>query len=361
MIVKSVRLRHFRNYNDVNFSFDPGLNIITGNNAQGKTNLLESLIYLSLTRSHRISDDKQLIQNYEMFASIECHYMDQDIEKDIEAIIHPKGKTLMIHRQPVKRSSEFVGLLNVVLFSPDDLTMFSDSPKERRRIMNQEITKISGSYLLSLNQYQSFLKERNIILKNYDADQTLLDTLDEQMSCVEVKIIEQRRRFVETIDLYMNDLYKKLSDDTVDVHVKYRSCMDQDIDQNKILQMHRSYRQRDLDNHVTTSGIHREDMTFEMNGKNLIQIASQGQKRMTVLSFKMALLKYIYEVTGKKPVLLLDDVLSELDDSRQFRLMEMVGHDYQCLITATGIPDFLKNKNMKIFHIENGNIKGGSV
>ena len=147
MYIKNIQLRNFRNYENAYIEFNPSINLITGANAQGKTNLLESLVYLSLTRSHRIVDDKKLIRNDEMFAAIDCKFVDTD-EKDIEVIIHPNGKTLMIHKRPLKKSSEFIGLLNVVLFSPDDLRIFNDQPKERRRVINQEITKVSTKYLL---------------------------------------------------------------------------------------------------------------------------------------------------------------------------------------------------------------------
>jgi DNA replication and repair protein RecF len=356
MIIKTVKLRNFRNYKYSEFEFNKGLNFITGNNAQGKTNLLESLVYLSITRSHRILDDKKLIKDGEMFADIKCSFIDEDKMKDIETIIHPKGKTLMVHHQPVKKSSDFVGLLNVVLFSPDDLTIFSDAPKERRKIINQEISKISNKYLSALSNFQNLLKERNLLLKQYSVNQILLDTLDEKISEYELVIIQHRKIFIEMIDSYITAIYHKLSEDITDVHVKYKSCIENEISYESILKAHKENRQRDIENHVTSFGIHREDILFEMNGKPLIECSSQGQKRMTVLSFKISLLKYIQKETGKLPVLLLDDVLSELDHQRQIKLIEMVGNEYQCIITSTDIPSFLRNKEMKIFQIENGNL-----
>ena len=364
MIVKKVRLRNFRNYSFCEFEFSDGINVITGKNAQGKTNLLESLIYLSLTRSHRISNDKQLIKDGCEFADIRCRFVDQNIYKEIEAVIHQKGKTLMVHHQPVKKSSEFVGLLNVVLFSPDDLNIFSDAPKDRRKILNQELSKTSSKYLNSLSRFNAVLKERNVLLKRNSVNTTLLDTLDEQISQYEWDIIQERKEFVDTINQYIGNIYKKLSDDTICVRVKYNCCLENEISLENILFEHKKHRQRDIENHVTTFGVHREDITFEMDGRNLIQFASQGQKRMTVLAFKMSLLKYITIKTHRQPVLLLDDVLSELDFDRQKRLMDMVGNSFQCLITATEIPPFLKTKKMKIFQINHGNIQeiiGGEV
>lgn len=364
MIVKKIRLRNFRNYSFCEIEFSEKTNVITGKNAQGKTNLLESLVYLSLTRSHRILNDRQLIKENCDFADIQCEFIDQSFHKEIEAVIHQKGKTLMVHHQPVKKSSEFVGLLNVVLFSPDDLSLFSEAPKERRKIINQEISKISSKYLIALSKYNAILKERNLLLKQYHVNLTLLDTMDEQLSKYEVLIIQERKKFISSIDHYINSLYKQLSENDIDIHVKYKCCIEEKETYENILLAHKKSRNKDIESHATTLGIHREDMIFEMNGRNLIQFASQGQKRMTVLAFKMALLRYISKETNRHPILLLDDVLSELDYDRQKKLMEMVGDTYQCIITATEIPSFLRNRKMKIFQIENGtitNITGGEV
>jgi len=367
MIVKNLKLRNFRNYERAEIQWNPGMNLITGKNAQGKTNLLESLVYLSLTRSHRISDDKKLIKEGAPFADIQCLYED-NLEREIEAVIHPKGKTLLVRRQPMKRSSEFIGLLNVVLFAPDDLSLFTDAPRERRRIMNQEITKVSSKYLLSLNQYQNLLKNRNVLLKSYNVDQTLLDTLDEQMARAQIIVIKMRKEFAEQIQKVLPQKYIELAEDDPKVSVTYKCCLEEIPDEDeevyqKLLQMHRDAREKDLEYHMTTAGCHHDDLFFEMNGSNLINTASQGQKRMVMLAFKLSLLNYIEHETKKKPVLLLDDVLSELDYQRQKKLLEMVKEPYQCVITATEVPEFLKNQEMSEFHIENGNIiqiTGGS-
>ena len=356
MYIKNIQLRNFRNYENAYIEFNPSINLITGENAQGKTNLLESLVYLSLTRSHRIVDDKKLIRNDEMFAKIDCRFVDTD-EKDIEVIIHPNGKTLMIHKRPLKKSSEFIGLLNVVLFSPDDLRIFNDQPKERRRVMNQEITKVSTKYLLSLNQFQMYLKDRNALLKSEKIDFNYLDILDERISKVEAYIIRERRKFIEVIQSVISKIYQDLSGSQIQLEVAYKTFID-DTDnlEEKILEIHRESRQKDIEYHITKVGIHLDDLIFKMDDQNLIYFASQGQKRMAMLSFKLALLNYIKLMTKKQPILLLDDVLSELDYSRQKKLLQMVQRDFQCIITTTEIPDFLKHADMMEFHIEDGKI-----
>jgi DNA replication and repair protein RecF len=358
MYIKSVRLRNFRNYEKAEVLLNPHMNLITGENAQGKTNFLESIVYLSLTRSHRIANDRRVIREGCEFADAQCVYED-GMEKEIEAVIYTKGKTLMVHHQPVKRSSEFVGQLNAVLFAPDDLRIFNDAPKDRRRVMNQEITKVSPKYLITLNHCQALLKERNLLLKSPHPDATLLDTLDEQMSNDEAVITEMRRQFIQSVDANVTALYRKLSlDQETRITVHYKcACEAEENLAEEILKQHREHREKDLENKVTTYGIHREDMIFEMNDRNLIQSASQGQKRMTMLAFKMSLLKYIEERTGKKPVLLLDDVLSELDETRQKNLLQMVTGPYQCILTATAVPVYLKNEHMAEFNVVNGTIQ----
>ncbi len=356
MIVRQLNLRNYRNYEKAQIVFDPGMNLITGNNAQGKTNLIESLVYLSLTRSHRISSDRQLIREGCEFAEASCTVSDGD-DKKISAVIHSAGKNLMINRVPVKRSSEFVGILNTVLFSPDDLGIFTDAPRERRRIVNQEITKISPKQLYALNRYANLLKQKNTLLKMYNPDLSYLDILDEQMIREEIEIIRARRRFTEGINSHMEGIYRNLSDEDASAGIVYDCCTgnDENIEES-LKNMYRNARQKDLENHVSSCGIHREDLIFTLNGKNVLLTASQGQKRMVMLAFKLSILEFINDITGKKAVLLLDDVLSELDRSRQKKLIDMIKNSYQCIITCTEIPEFLKKENLCEFYVENGKI-----
>jgi DNA replication and repair protein RecF len=358
MIVRKLRLRNFRNYERAEIEFSSGLNLFVGLNAQGKTNLLESLVYLSLTRSHRITDDTQMIRHGCPFAEMECEFED-GIEKRIGVRITPQGKTLLYNRMPVKKSSEFIGLLNVVLFAPDDLSLFHDQPRERRRVMNQEITKILPRYLNALNRYQALLKERNTLLRNPRPDLTYLDTLDEQMVREETIIIEDRRSFIAGVNGHMKQIYQELSETDADVKLDYRSCIDGSEKQieSALQEMYRESRQRDLDTFMSNQGIQREDISFLLNGRNIIDTASQGQKRMMMLAFRLSLLHYIREQTGRSAVLLLDDVLSELDEQRQKKLMELVSDDVQCMITATEIPAFLKAAHPASYTVTDGKVE----
>ncbi len=363
MYVKSLRLRNFRNYSSCEIAFSKGINVLTGMNAQGKTNLLESLVYLSLTRSHRVVNDKKLIQDSCDFARVGCVVIDGNDEKHLDAVISTKGKTLMIRQKPVKRSSEFVGLLNVILFSPDDLMIFTDGPGERRKLINQEITKISEKYLNALSRYQSLLKERNLLLKKNHVDSLYLDTLSEQMSVFELQIIQARKAFLDGIQANLAKYYQFLSRDAdARVDIVYRCCMANLVSLETIQSMHKASYTRDVEAHTTTTGIHREDIVFLLNGKNVADTASQGQRRMIVLAFKLALHAYIQTVTNKSAVLLLDDVLSELDQEKQKQLFALIGKDVQCIITATSIPSFIPKEGLTEFTISNGMVShtGGS-
>ncbi len=361
MIVKELHLRNFRNYQDEHVVFDKDLNIFYGQNAEGKTNLLEALVYLSMTRSHRVSDEKKLIRNGAPFASITAIYEDEMGDHRIEAIIHNKGKTLLVNRNVIQKSSSFLGLLNVVVFSPDDLSIFLDAPKERRRLMDQEITKISKKYLHSLSQYQLLLKDRNALLKSNQVDIALLSILDERIIQEEVVIIECRRAFAARMNPYIQQYFHHLYGEDLHASVQY-VCMSQSKNEFLYQDLKRQYeecRKKDMENRFTSIGIHREDLIFQLNNENVIYSSSQGQKRMIMLAFKMALLHFIEDATKKKAVLLLDDVLSELDETRQKKLLNMCGNQYQCLITTTNIPHYIQHTKKQTYLVQRGTIQNG--
>lgn len=360
MIVTDLQLRNFRNYESLSIVFDKNLNMITGMNAQGKTNLLESLVYGSLTRSFRTEEDKLLIRNGCDFSKIQVSYLDEDKENRLTIIIHPNGKTLIKNGVVIKKSSDFIGSLNVVLFSPDDMKLFSEAPKARRNLVNREITKISNKYLCALNTYNNLLKQRNSLLKSDSVDLDYLDVFDNQMIEISESIIQSRSSFVTIVNRFMKEKYQLLSQDQDIAQIRYDSCVNREHVKEELIQMYRDSREKDLLYKVTNCGIQREDFIFTLNQVPAINYASQGQKRMMMLALRLSLLEFIKEVTGKKAILLLDDVLSELDMNHQKILIQEIHRQYQCLLTCTEVPTFLKNQSMKLFHINNGMIKGGS-
>ena len=357
MIVTDLKIRNFRNYETAEVQFSPGLNVITGLNAQGKTNLLESLVYLSLTRSFRITEDSALIRSGCDFASLACTVEDNERIIQLGTVIYRGGKTLSVNRVPVKRTSEFVGKLNTVLFSPDDLGIFLDAPRERRRLLDQEITKVSSGYLFALQNYRSLLKDRNALLKQNLRDDSYMEILEERMVREEVTIIHGRQDFIQAINAKLPNYYRTLSGEDAEVKIAYQSCVSVDSDLEASLKvMYESSREKDYGFRSTGNGIHREDIVFTMNDVDVITCASQGQKRMILLSFKLAILSYIEAASAKKAVLLLDDVLSELDRNRQKTLMSLISSSVQCIITGTEIPEFISKDQLREFRIDQGKL-----
>lgn len=365
MFVSELTLHNFRNYTSCTILFSKGINILTGNNAQGKTNLLESLVYTSLTRSHRIANEKKLIKEGCDFASIECTVMENSQAHSMKAIIHRGGRTLFLHNQPVKKNSDFIGNLNVVFFSPDHLNLFSDSPMERRKLINQEAGKISKEYIHALNHYQNILKKRNFLLKQPHIDEIYLDTLDDMMSQEESILIHSRMEIVQCLNETIQPYYRFLSGEKdASLYIRYACCTQPDqATKEHLIQLHETGREKDREYHTTCTGIHREDFQFMLNDRNVIETASQGQKRMIMLALKLSLHYYIKKTTGRDAVLLLDDVLSELDRNVQSRLLEICRKAEQCIITATELPVSLQNTSLHEYSIQEGIItdKGGNT
>lgn len=351
MEIKSVQLRHFRNYEAVEIPFGSGMNLIYGANAQGKTNLLESLVVLSLTKSHRLNDDRRMIQTGSEFARISC-VVHEERDTRLDVILHPGGKTLMVNGTPVKKSSEFIGRLNVVLFSPDDMRIYKDAPRERRRMIDREISKLSGRYMQALSVHQALIKNRNMQLKNPHPDMELLKTLEYQLAEVTEPIMKERQAFIDEVNEAMPEIYRELSLTDGTVKVIYEPNLFPGNKEELLRQMEES-RAKDLQYSTTGKGIHYDDLRFEADGMNILWTGSQGQKRMCLLAFKIALLEAIRRRTGKKAVLLLDDVLSELDAHRQQALLKRVQSDYQCMITSVILPK-MSTEDITRICIENG-------
>lgn len=360
MIVKEIRLRNYRNFDKFHIAFNPKMNVITGQNGQGKTNLLESLIFLSTTHSHRIQDDQKLIQAGKELANIDCLYFDE-IEYRIGSVIYQKGKSLLLNKQPVSKSSDFIGLLNVILFSPSDINIFEQSPRERRKLINLEITKVNKRYLNSLNNYQKLLKERNLSFKREKIDMVYLNVIEDKMIENQLVILNERYKFVSIINSKINDYLKKLMDTDVNIFVEYVGCVKDDEDEIKKENLKNMYKQnfdKDRFNQMTNMGIHRDDLMFWINGENVNDVASQGQRRLVIMALKLSLINYIKEKTGKTPILLLDDVLSELDIDKQRNLLNCIDENIQTIITTSVLSESLSslNKNLNIQTINAGKL-----
>ncbi len=344
MLVSSLKLNNYRNYTSKNINFNPGLNIIIGKNGVGKTNILESLIVLSNTKSFRTLDDSDLIKKGELYSKIEAV---SDIGK-LKVVISDNGKRLYFNDSPLKRTSEFIGKINCILFKPNDLNIFSDSPRERRRILDIEIGKVSKEYLLSLSTYNLLLKDKNRLLKEENIDLNYLDIIDSKMLKEMKTIIKYREEFINLINSYISNIYDELSNSNVNISIKYKACSNTEHLEENMLRS----RDKDLLYHYANFGIHHDDYEFYYDNNLLQTVASQGQSRLTVISFKLALEKYIRYKTNECPIILLDDILSELDFDNKQRLLHYIPYDNQTIITGTDLDNIKILNNFNLIEIK---------
>lgn len=359
MIIKSIELANYRNYENLNLSFDKGVNILYGDNAQGKTNVLEAIYVSATTKSHKGSKDKEIIK-FEMDEShirsmIERHNMEYRVDMHLRRF---KSKGIAINGQKIKKASELIGLLNVVFFSPEDLSIIKDGPSERRRFIDMELCQLDKSYLYNLNQYNKILNNRNKLLKDIYYNPSLKETLDiwdEQLVMYGSQIIKRRAVFIEELNKIIFDIHLKLSGDKEKLYIAYEPDTDAEIFSTKT----RINRERDLKLAQTTSGPHKDDCIFKIGDCDIRKYGSQGQQRTAALSLKLSEIELVKRVTKDTPVLLLDDVLSELDSNRQNHLLNSIGN-IQTIITCTGLDDFINNRFEinKIFKVTAGTVTG---
>ena len=360
MIIKSLELADFRNYDSLHIDFSSGTNILYGDNAQGKTNILEAIYLSATTKSHKGSKDKDIVN----FAKEESHirtYLEKDAI-DIRIDMHlrkNKSKGIAIDGQKIKKAAELLGLLNVVFFSPEDLSIIKNGPSERRRFIDMELCQLDQFYLYNLNHYNKIVNQRNKLLKDMYFNPSLRDTLniwDSQLISFGSKIIERRQLFVNQLNEIIFDIHKKLSGGKEELVIQYEpDVVIEEYEKSLTLNQ-----ERDIKLKQTTTGPHRDDFSFIVGDIDIRKFGSQGQQRTAALSLKLSEIELVKKMTKDNPVLLLDDVLSELDSNRQNYLLSTIG-DIQTIITCTGLDEFVNNRFEinKVFHIENGKILEG--
>jgi len=344
MLVKSLKLNNYRNYSNYSIEFNPTLNIIVGKNGVGKTNILESIIVVSNTKSFRTMDDTNLIKKNEEFARISL----QADEGDFKVVINNQNKSLYLNNNSIKKTSEYIGKLNAILFKPLDLQLFTQAPSERRKLLDIEIGKVSKPYLNALLKYNSLLKDKNKLLKEPKIDETLLESIDELMVSPIKTIILKREEFFKTINQYITDYYQQIANCNDQIEIIYKKCCELDDVE---INLEKS-KEKDNYYHYATFGPHHDDYCFKMNNYELNSICSQGQRRMVLIAFKFALIKYIENNTNKTPIVLLDDILSELDQDNQERLLKMLPNNTQVIITNTDINNLNIKKNYKLIELK---------
>lgn len=365
MILEKLELKHFRNYDNLSISFNKNINIFIGNNAQGKTNILESVYVLAITKSHRLNLDLNLIKKDYKCAKIKgtLKKKGNDLNTELEVIINTKGKKASVNKNPARRISDYISIFNVIIFHPDDLEILKGSPSERRRFLNVEIGQLDNKYLSLLNSYNSILKNRNEYLKRINIDhydKNYLDIITDQLVNCAVKIYKYRQDFISDI----NDALKRANEKIKgleSIELKYEtsiSLSESDLKEALLIKF-RSNLQREIIMAQTLIGPHRDDFVFFVNGKNIKDFGSQGQQRMSVLSLKLAEIEIFKAKKGEYPVLLLDDVFSELDNKKRHNVIKYLNKRMQIMITTTDINDIDKSilKNASIFTVDNAVVK----
>lgn len=358
MKLLQLALRNFRNYETLDLKIGSDITVFVGENAQGKTSILEAIYLLSTGRSHRVSDEQICIRHGQEFAQTKA-WIESETEIQLKAVIHPKGKTLFYQNQPLKKSSEFIGKMNAIIFSPSDLELFDASPKARRRLVDVELGKINPFYMELLTRYLKILKERNAYLKEKGIEDAYLEVLTSQMIEVQVELIQLKAAFIERLDAKFEGFYQRLALSSQSLELGYSGPVDGFVDlKNKLIDKYQRSLERDKVFKMTHVGVHRDDLTFKLEGQVVQDVASQGQKRLVVIALKCALLEVVQDITGQRPILLLDDVFSELDAKRREALYKVLHQNTQTLITTTDIEDidlWLKDKVL-IYEVHQGTV-----
>ena len=374
MKIKSLKLLYFRNYLSTNIEVHPSLNVLVGNNANGKTNIIESIFCLALGKSYRTKSDSECIMFGETATAMSCIVNKNDRELDIMLGINNKGKSAKIAGIKKTKLTDFVGELNVVLFSPEDLQIVKGSPALRREFINREFYQFSRIYHKYYLMYQHLLKQRNSYLKDMrknpkdEMSLAYLETLTSQLAKVALYITKERVSFVQDISKLTYKNMLNISNGQETLKIKYKSSVldalniseidDESFTEENLTKVMMKKSFDDIMRGSTKIGPQHDDLEFYINDLDAKMYASQGQQRSIVLSLKLAEINYLKEKTGTYPVLLLDDVLSELDKNRQLKLLDAINENVQTFITTPSISDIKEDllKKAKVFNIENGNI-----
>ncbi|MDM5331730.1 DNA replication/repair protein RecF [Ureibacillus composti] len=369
MIIEHLQLSNYRNYESIALNFSPKINVFIGENAQGKTNLMESIYVLAMAKSHRTSNDKELIRWKAEYGKIEGVINNRYGNIPMELSITKKGKKAKVNHLEQSKLSNYIGQMNVVMFAPEDLNVVKGSPQVRRRFIDMEIGQISPVYLHELLTFQKLLKQRNHLLKSNQGkasiDPVLFEIYTEQYIQSAVQIILKRFHFVELLQEWAEPIHSGISRSLEKLTIKYRPTTGLDAKwtadematylEKKLAEV----KQKELERGITLIGPHRDDLQFLVNEYDVQTYGSQGQQRTTALSLKLAEIELIKQETREAPILLLDDVLSELDDYRQSHLLNTIQGEVQTFVTTTNIDGIHHEtiQHAKLFHVKQGDVE----
>lgn len=373
MILSELHLHNFRNYEDLTVHFAPGVNVLIGHNAQGKTNMLEAIYALSLTRSHRTHNNRELINWQHKSATISGIVQKTSGRVPLELEFTSKGKRAKVNHLEQARLSTYVGQLNAILFAPEDLSLVKGAPALRRHFMDMEFSQMSSKYLYNAGQYRTLLRQRNKYLKQLkygqQHDKVLLGVLSDQLAAYGAEVIIARYQFLQHLEKWALQLHEKISLNAEQLRLDYITQLklseETTVEQayQNLLGLYQSHVDWEIEKGTTMYGPQRDDIHFMVNGKNVQSFGSQGQQRTTALSVKLAEIDLMKEQTGEYPLLLLDDVLSELDTIRQTHLLTAFQDKVQTFLTTTSLNDVARQliHQPKIFEIEHGTLSKGET
>lgn len=359
MYIESIRLNNFRNYELLEMNFDQGTNILYGDNAQGKTNILEAVYLAGTSKSHKGSKDREMIRFENEESHIRMMVKKGELSYKIDMHLRKnKAKGVAINGLPIRKARELLGVVNLVFFSPEDLNIIKEGPAGRRRFIDLELSQLDKIYLNNLSNYNRIINQRNSLLKDiYGSNQQhLLETLDiwdMQLAAYGTKVLERRKEFVRQVNGIISEIHFRLTGGKEQLSLTYESS----IGEMSMEQALKKNRERDLRMKSTSVGPHRDDLCFLSGDLDIRKFGSQGQQRTAALSLKLAEIELVKRIIGDTPILLLDDVLSELDKNRQNYLLDSI-HDIQTVITCTGLDEFVNHRFSinKIFHVKSGHV-----
>lgn len=363
MKISRLKLKKYRNYDRLDIDFNDNLNIIIGNNAQGKTNILEAIYFLSITKSFLSINDKNCMKKDEVFTKIEGDVFNNKKKSKLSLIINDNGKKLEINENEIKKHSDFIGNLKVIIFNPDNLRLIKDAPGNRRKFLNIEISQLHHKYINILNEYNVLLKQRNEYLKyikNGKSNEIYFSILNEKFVQLSYEIYKYRIDFINDINKYIGNIYKEISGYD-GLNINYLPSVDIS-DMNNFCENMINKLKCNVDREILYGnclyGPHRDDFSFKLEDNDLLMYGSQGQLKMAVLALKLAEIDVFNEVSGEYPVLLLDDLFSELDVLKRNKLINYLNRDIQTIMTTTDLDNINHDlvKDAFIFEIENGKI-----
>ncbi len=369
MIIRSLKVTNFRNYNRFNITLGSKMNIFIGDNASGKTNILESIAILGLTKSFRNGLDSDVIKFNKKKAIIEGRVINNKQIKDLKIEFLEKEKNIYVNSKKIKKYADYISNLNIVIFTPTDLEIIKGSPSIRRNLLNITLSQISYSYLITYNEYNKILKTRNEYLKvlftNSIADRAYLDVLTDKLVEKAVLIYQERYNYLSLINSYISEVYNNITDDNKIIKILYKPNIiidSYDLESLKevLKDTYKKNYRRELSAGMTLFGPHRDDFYFLMDDDIDMKIyASQGLQKCAVLAYKLSSIPIFKEKNGSSPVLLLDDIFSELDLSKRNKLLKYVNEDIQSIITTTDLKNISKRtlKDAVIFKVNNGEIE----